>query len=90
VIKKKLNTQECYAVRQEALRFLLSATIWSTGTILRCTPERNSPPAGFERIDSLGINAALERYNFWGSFTGLLKESGGTPGFHCALLDLIL
>jgi hypothetical protein len=90
VIQKILNTQEYYAVQEEALCFLLSATMWSTGTIFRCTPERNSPPAGFERIDSLGINAALERYNFWGSFPGLLEESGGTPGSHCALLDLIL
>ncbi|CAM6101000.1 unnamed protein product [Calypogeia fissa] len=85
-----LNTKECYAVRQEALRFLISTTIWSSGRRLASTVERDSMPAGFERIDSLGVNAALQRYRFWLVFTRMLEESNGTPGFHRVLLELIL
>lgn len=85
-----LNTQECYAVREEALRFLISATIWSSGRRVSSHIEKNSLPAGFERIDSLGVNAALQRYKFWILFTRMLEESDGTPGFHRVLLELIL
>ncbi|KAL2635459.1 hypothetical protein R1flu_006938 [Riccia fluitans] len=89
-VRTVLNDRECYAVREQSLCFLISATTWSSNEIFSITMEENCPPASFKIIDALGINAALQRYEFWNRLPSLLFTRNGTPGFYRVLLELIL
>ncbi|KAL3692358.1 hypothetical protein R1sor_006009 [Riccia sorocarpa] len=89
-VRSVLNERECYAVREQSLCFLIAATTWSSNERLSVTMEENCPPASFKVIDALGINAALQRYEFWNRLPSLLFTNNGTPGFYRVLLELIL
>lgn len=86
-----LNTQECYAVRQEALRFILASNFWAAACKFNVADLEadGTMEVDFEELDPFDINAALQKCKFWEAFPMMLNEEHGTPGFYRVFLELV-
>ena len=98
-IKTILCEQECYAVRQQALKFVMVAVVCtrtttiqpinqrgyetSVGCALHCDPQMGT-------CNTFSIEDSLRRFGFWKALPSFLMDGGATPGFRRVILELLL
>jgi hypothetical protein len=98
-IKTLLCEQECYAVRQQALKFIMVAVVCtgtttilpinqrgfetSEGCALHCDPQIST-------CNTFSIEESLRRFGFWEALPSFLMDGGATPGFHRVIMELLL
>ncbi|GBG89955.1 hypothetical protein CBR_g50045 [Chara braunii] len=105
IAQRALDSKECYAARQEALRFITAAALLSSASADgTCIVDANKfdksktclavqcPGALREPllVDEFGIGRALEHLQFWPSIPSLLSQTRATSGFLRALMNLLV
>lgn len=98
-IKTLLCEQECYAVRQQALKFVMVAVV-CTGTTSNLPINQREFKASvgcalysdpqMSTCNTFSIEDSLCRFGFWKALPSFLMDGGATPGFHRVILELLL
>jgi hypothetical protein len=106
VVKTLISKQECYAVRQQALKFLIVAVVcihpdFAAAAGTACTTEGVLPHGSSSSSSStcklqsqphhtFNIASALQDLDFWEAIPLLLVEQNMTPGFCRVVMELLL
>ncbi len=105
VVKTLISKQECYAVRQQALKFLIVAVVcihpdFAAAAGTACTTEGvlhhgSSSSSSTCKLQSqphhtFDIASALQDLDFWEAIPLLLVEQNMTPGFCRVVMELLL
>lgn len=98
-IKTLLCEQECYAVRQQALKFVMVAVVCTrTSTIQPISQGGFETSVGCDlhhdpqmgTCNRFSIEGSLRQFGFWEALPLFLMDGGATPGFHRVILELLL
>ena len=99
-VKTLLSKQECYAVRQQSIKFVMVAVVCTDSKIAKSAGEEELPcthsPCDLHCDPQLGawdtfeIEGALRRFDFWEALPSLLMEANATPGFCRVIMELLL